>query len=257
MTEVGVEWERGQLGEIYPLFAELWTLTHDEAQRLAYDQRRPSDLALAALYGTIVEQIETVHFLLTNNKYPAIQNILRSVMEACIDLQNLCEVPGYLDRMEFTYFKDLKALLDAGLTRDNPFAITLRTLPFTPQQLVMATSELARLKTANVKALTIREKFELADKLDEYEVLYKVFCGETHNNISALTRRHLAVENGRVRLKMFERADIVTELMMLNMMTDLFLSASLVIHQNFDTPSVALFRDFKERIALVRAAPKP
>lgn len=161
--------------------------------RLSFDKKHPWHLHLVGLYCTMTELLRSACILLRLDAGTVVPILLRSLLEAQVDFLNLAEDRGYGYHMRATWLKEwIKLLKEAG-SKPNPFLKGFAQLANRQIMLSEWESELKKLTDQGYNPLKHWEKFERAHLQDAYASLYNFLCCETHNDIRALTSRHVQI----------------------------------------------------------------
>lgn len=152
-------------------------------------------LYATTLHATVVELAAGCVRLLRRRDGTCSPLLLRSALEAYVDLHNLVDDLNYPDHLlaEWQYQRSrvLKSAVNRGA--QNPYLINLAGNPQLQQGLDEAEAELKRLSNAGRGRLSVRDRFDRVGELDRYESVYAHLCWRSHNNLPALAERHIEV----------------------------------------------------------------
>ncbi|MGR9168849.1 DUF5677 domain-containing protein [Rhizobium sp. KDH_Rht_773_N] len=175
--------------------------SYKNLQAIVFSQGNPLHRTIMSLYASIMEQTYNALVLLRADQHATLDIILRSTLEAYVDLINLCNDPEYLKQMQASFHDQWIKLAQYGVRGGNPFLIKFENSADASQRLAEHQAELAAL---GVKPMSIYEKFRLAGFEQIYQSVYNSLCNESHNNIRALTLRHFRFDaNENPQLVMF------------------------------------------------------
>jgi len=160
----------------------------DCATRLLGPSDSDSHLHAVALHATITELLSGCIVLALNEHPTGIPILLRSMYEALVDLDNLLHVSGYIEHIEAANLTQLVKLLDAATT--NPLLRGLNELH--GARLDEFQGRIRQLKAAGKRPLSIESRCETANRLPEYQSLYRIFSLDVHSNSAALGDRHVS-----------------------------------------------------------------
>jgi hypothetical protein len=131
--------------------------------------------------------------------------ILRSLLEACVDLRNVAHDAAYLKNMTAAQLgQQARGYREARRpgAEDNPYFRTLRSSG--EERAAEITAELEALREEGFEELSIRERFERAGEGNRYTSVYYLLCLDSHHNLGALERRHLIREKDGFGLGFFK-----------------------------------------------------
>ncbi|MFF0919435.1 DUF5677 domain-containing protein [Rhizobium leguminosarum] len=217
---------------------------HKHIQAIVFNQGNALHRTIMSLYVTIMEQTYNALVLLRAGQHATLDIILRSTLEAYVDLINLCNDPEYLKQMQASFHDQWIKLAAHGVRGGNPFLIKFENSTDASNKLAEHRAELTAL---GVAPMNIADKFKLAGFEQVYQSVYNSLCNESHNNIRALTLRHFRFdENRNPQLVMFAEPDPDS----LNGTLSGFLSSvsdtTHIVHCYFNTkaqPDVEQFRE--------------
>jgi hypothetical protein len=163
-------------------------------------------LIAGALLGRVLEQVEGIYAMLERKDGACGFILLRSLLEAYVDLRNVTKDPGYAEFMHAAFLDQKRRLLEAAIERGgtSTFLVALAGHPEAPSVLDEVRSELAELQARKVVSLQVRQRFELAGEGGMYHGPYADLCWHSHNNINVLERRHLQLVDGSYEIRAFD-----------------------------------------------------
>lgn len=188
---------------------ELWrhalNLSLRLVKELKFDGSNEVHRYFMALYATILEQNRSAIALRAARSYAGIEQILRSCLEAYVDLSNLLRDNRYIDNLKFEYHRQWIKLAKAGIKGDNDFLAAFRDNEDAKDLLNRHSESLSALRKKGVSKKTIEEKFKDADLEEVYKSVYNSLSAEGHNDLRALISRHFfKTEEGEVQIRLFE-----------------------------------------------------
>lgn len=158
----------------------------------------------ASFTCTILENSSACFALILNNHYTAVPILIRNIMEAHIDLLNICKDENYKYILLYIFLNE-KIRESEFATKDNPFTTLIYNLPEYKEQLCSYEKEFKELKlTVKEKHTRIKYRFKSVDK--NLYTIYMWLCHRSHNNLDALEERHFNIEENRFELSVFRNA---------------------------------------------------
>lgn len=206
----------------------------EEVSSLAKEFRFDSSHALhqhvVSLYGSIIEFSSTIKELYKSGHHSAIPIVLRSILEAFVDLKNLCQDPKYGYSLTINSREESLRFLKAAKDNQKVYAELVAQDPDFDLNYSNLKKEIESLKSKGNKGVSIRKKFDDAGMANEYQTIYSMLCTATHNDIRALSVRHMIIDGDSLSLEIFKKEDIDTIYEFFGIASELLLRASYEIH---------------------------
>jgi hypothetical protein len=200
------------------------------AATLTFDGTHKLHVIAVFLYGSIIELSSSLIPLLKSEHFSAIPIVLRSILEACVDLENLCKDPKYGYSLEIKYLiEDLKFLKEARNER-NAYLDIIAQAPDYEERISEIEAEKNRLLQLGYKDLNIFERFSKSHMENEYRTFYNRLCCASHNSYTALLDRHFELRAQKPIIHFFKEADIEDLEIYFGSASELLLRASIAIH---------------------------
>jgi hypothetical protein len=223
-------------------------------QRLTLNLGSARNRTMLSLYATILEQTDSAVLLLASGKPFAVDIILRSSLEAFVDLLNLANTESYLECLSYLYHDEQGKLLRSGIEGKNKFLMTLHNDPDTAAALKEHERIVGELKEKKVPLLKIFDKFQRADLSQEYRSFYKELCNEAHNNLSVLINRHIIHENDVLNVAIFQKRTPYGLAFTIDALTSIILDSSTIMYGYFESPEAETIEKWKmKRKAIAQA----
>jgi hypothetical protein len=165
----------------------------DISRSFQFDQTHPWHRDIITLYGSILELHGSICILVREKIGTGIPILLRSIVEAHLDLNNLAQDRTYGYRMRASELKECEKVLKNAKAGHNPFLKDLASEYDVGDALSEVRKELESLKRDGYNPLSQKDKFVSADLTQVYESVYNMLCCEAHNNRQALTSRHVRI----------------------------------------------------------------
>ncbi|MBX9455522.1 MAG: hypothetical protein KL863_05545 [Rhizobium sp.] len=233
------------LQEIYDLLMKAFHAATEEMASFKFDRYKPVDRTIAALYATIYEEVDTAICLYDAKKYTGAQLVLRPLLEAHVDLVAIIKDPGYVEFMEASHDHEWLRFLRNGFKGTNPFLQTFWNNIDVQNEIAAIESRLDGFKKNKVRPLHVAERFARADMIEEYESIYNDLCCQTHNNLRALIRRHIEIDDQQKTFQLVINAKPPEESIgsLLDGLLGFILSSSIFVHRHFNSQAVKRFED--------------
>lgn len=147
-----------------------------------------TDQIIIALLARILCGADSISTLSSDKRYAYVPIILRSMLEARIDLINLVQESDYLRIMTYNFSQqEIKFLNNNGTNRSNDDS------PLTGQQTTERLDKATTYYKENsdiANDASIRARFNKAGLISEYIITYNLLCRSSHNNIDMLIADH-------------------------------------------------------------------
>ena len=182
----------------------------ERASRQGFSFGEPQHAAAVSLLGSILELAADVLDLLKRGKAIAPKILLRSLLEAFVELVNVTEDPDYLGSMRYAQLVALQKLVNVATGPDqaqNPFFADLLSNEATAERRAEIALELAELESQGIRELNIWARFKLAGERDRYEAIYRLLSQQAHHSLNALGDRHVVEQEGQPALVFFKKEE--------------------------------------------------
>ncbi|MGL4989642.1 MAG: DUF5677 domain-containing protein [Sarcina sp.] len=164
-------------------------------------------------FSKIIESGEAIIILLEkNNLQSAIMPILRNMLEAIIDLDNIANIEGYTDYLQYLnvtnklflgkkeYFKILSCKSNFDYTETK---LKLENLEYKLKKHLKEQYGNKYFNKKNVVETSIKFKFKISESMDTYDTLYWILCNDTHNNMSSIEEHYIEKVDENLIVKPF------------------------------------------------------
>lgn len=233
---------------------------HDDALRLLprikFDKHHALHFALLSLYGSLIELAGCILILMDNRGRLGVPSVFRTFLETYVELHNLVRDANYGYYIDANDAKEWLRVLKAARDGKNPYLTGYAALPNLPEIIAKYEDELANFKTRGFQPLSIRDRFQRADMLDEYESFYNFLCAEAHSNKRALIGRHAEIGAGDYDLVVYKNAPDAEYIEYLDSAAGLLVSATVSIHEQFESDAIEEIGAFRGVLDVVRKAYK-
>ncbi|EED33279.1 hypothetical protein NOR53_1654 [gamma proteobacterium NOR5-3] len=213
---------------------------------IRFDKRHADSLYGVALYLSILELSTSAHVLCAADRISGIEILLRTLLEAFVDLTNLRNDPRYSWNIEAADIEQWLIVMRKARAGGNPHLAGLASQPGFDANLKAKSERLAELKRNGYPPLKVNKRFATAGLKDQYDSLYNQLCTEGHNNIRAMTSRHFQVdkEGGEVRVVYNKNAHDGSHDHLITTVSGVVLRAGVLVHS---PPTKNVFVDRLER----------
>lgn len=166
-----------------------------EARRVATELSLPDSVQIRTcglLLATVLAISRSVSNAVAQNDGVGALILLRSLMEAAVDLHVLADDAEHIDRLEAANLEQMLRVLRSAIDPTLPKTY-LHSIAEHPDASLEVERARARLETLRSRSseMSIRQRFEKAGYLDYYLGPYRSLCSQSHNNLTALKARHI------------------------------------------------------------------
>ncbi|MEP6883956.1 MAG: DUF5677 domain-containing protein [Gammaproteobacteria bacterium] len=204
------------------------------------------------LYYTLIESVKSVVVLVENDCQAGVTAIIRSALDAFVDITNLSKHETYNRHLIAADAANWKKWMEAASVPGNEFLLGLRTDPDFALNRKEIRKRFEEAAEQQAKKLDVEERFECAGLKREYKSLYGLLSAEAHNNISALTNRHMVSEGEQITVNLhtgkgcYGLASLLT-------LAEMLLFASEIMHVKWGFGE-GLARDIRDIVEPIRIA---
>jgi hypothetical protein len=172
---------------------ELVAKSIDLIPHLKFDASHAWHRSMVCLYLAMVEYADVLVVMEKNEKAAGIASIVRSLLEAYVDLYNLSQDANYGYGLEFSYRKEWLRVAAEAERGTNRYLNGMSSAAGFLEQIKQWQADVAASEGKGHRALNKEQKFALAGMEEEYRSIYNFLCSESHNNIRALSRKHIEI----------------------------------------------------------------
>jgi len=201
----------------FNLLKELIKYAEENLKLIKFDKKRGQHLASVCLYCRIIELCYACVYLVEKHISIGVPLLVRSGLEAQVDLVNCLNDIDYFKIMYASYLIPKKKYLSN--IGDNV-------------ELSATEYEFNNLKGIGINPLNVKERFEKAIMLQEYYTAYNLLCLDTHNTIRSLEDYYIEKHNGEYDVTLFK--DLYPHEEIISILT-ILLNSSELIHDFFKT----------------------
>lgn len=218
-------------------FIQLYDSSYKRIQDIKFDKSDNVDNTLVSLYATVIEQTGSAVILIQQGYYGGIEAILRSVLEAYIDIVNLTNNKGYLDQLLLEFYESQKKVGDQ-VAKGNRWLVGIDPAVAAKRhgEWVKKYDDLHKTAKPHLNKF---QRFEVAKEEETYRAIYKTLCDEAHNNITALTSRHLREKSdGDIEIVVFAEPEAEHADMVYDTWANILQHANIVMHTHYQSPAL-------------------
>ena len=235
---------------------ELLKSNHDRlvplAERIVFDKTVPLDLHRMSLYGSLIEFVGGICTLLEKQATIGVSSLLRSFLEAYVDLENLLQDPGYVKNMEASNSAEWLKILKAAKAGGNPYLAGIEASPDLDEQIRKHETSIQNLKKEGRSVLNVFERFRNAKMEEEYRSLYNMLSSDAHSNMRALMGRHVEPTTKDFEVVYYKDIPLESFLYIVDTASGLLAGISEEIHSKYASPALAEVRQLREELATAR-----
>lgn len=170
--------------------------------------RRDEEIYIVCLYSTLLVYSRSISALISKRQYISVPNLFRSVLEAFVDLKNLCEDDEYFQVLRYISLKkrqkhDHKIMEN----QENPFlpmkknldeyevSMVIERLKSYKRELPEVENRVKKYKKEYEPSAwyDIQTRFDHADLIYIYDSMYNHSSVYIHNDLKVLAERHIDV----------------------------------------------------------------
>ena len=215
------------------------------AEQIQFDKQHPRHRNVIALYGSILELTGAIILLVEHQMITGVPVMLRSILEAYVDLHNLIETATYGYAMELGHIKEWLKILDEAKKGKNEYLEAISKAPFLDSTIAEWTKKKHSLQQKGYQALKIEQKFQRAGMEKEYRSQYNALCCDAHNNLRALTERHIELNKEGFEVVYYKAYTPEDSAVNVGINAELLVRASQELHVFFKSPAVPTIAGFR------------
>lgn len=230
------------------LFARALELSVARAGSVRYDSAEPEQLMLMGLYGSIIDVAHSMKTLVDNQAATGVPILLRSLLEAWVELRLLHDDAEYVRQMRFLHNREWGKRLQRAASGNSYLSLVAAHEDFERSRASHA-QRVASDAAAGASRLSIEQKFTRAGLRDVYESVYSLLSDHVHSSLGALMSRHMELVDERVQLIFLRDPNPHSVKTYTSAGAEVLSDAGIRIHLRFKTGLEAPFIGLKERIA--------
>jgi len=194
-------------GRNIDFYRDFLSKTMSAASKFEFNSDDDAILHIFTLLSSSIELLDNMYVLALNESKIGIPILLRSILEASVDIQFILINKDNYKRIEIENILLWKGIVECAY-KDNEYLKNIRNRPEFKKESKENSDKLKSLKNNNIIKADISTKFENTIYADAYNSIYAVLCSHSHNGVSAQNERHITIENGKSRVNMFKETSI-------------------------------------------------
>lgn len=229
---------------------------HDQLQPLStkftFDKDHPLHRHVVALYGSIVELTGAMIILTEKRLITGVPVLLRSALEAYVDLYNLSENAAYGFALELSYLKEWLKILAEASTGKNEYLASISDAPDLLATISAWQKKKTELESKGHRSLKVEQKFQRAGMEKEYRSVYNSLCSDSHNNLRSLIDRHVELKEKDFEVVFYKAYTPEDSAHYVGMAAEILVRASEKIHSFLNSPVQQDVNGFRTKLNELR-----
>jgi hypothetical protein len=222
------------------------------SEKICFDKKHALHNHVIALYGSILELTGSCILLVDQKLISGVPILVRAIVEGYVDLFNLVRDAEYGYRLRISYLKEWLKILEEAKAGKNKYLQDIYKQASLDKTIMDWKSEKDRLQANGYKALTIKDKFKIADMEDEYCSLYNSLCSDSHNNLRALFCSHIEIKQNDFSVVFYKDYTIEDSAIYVGTMAELLMRSTQLVHSFFNSPSEANVARYRQWLDTLR-----
>jgi hypothetical protein len=197
-------------------------------ETLKFDQWHAHHRTAITLYSSIFEYAGSCITLIDMQQTISIPGLLRSLLEAHVDLSNLIDDASYGYNLEASCFKEWIKLLNEAKKGDNELIMSLVNVA--DETVTEIKNKYDEHKKNGYLPLTAKEKFDRAGMTKEYKAIFNMLSWDSHNNLNSLVRRHITQRDDDFAILIYKTTTPKDSAVYIALITEYFLRSTEKVH---------------------------
>ncbi len=221
---------------------------------LKFDKTHKWHVNLISLYGSMLELANSICVLVQGDSPIGIPILLRSIIEAFTDFNNLAETRTYGYHMDASNVKEWIKILEVAKQGENPYLAEISKLPNIDEILSDFKTQLEELKGKGYSPLNNFQKFEKSNLSNEYRSIYNFLCCDSHNNIRSLISRHADITDDKsdYQLQFFAPVDLDTISDYIDSCIGILINSTILIHTALESSVIIEAKELAVKLSEIR-----
>jgi hypothetical protein len=218
-----------------PTFLDTIDIAHETAVGAAHKIRfspDPTNHYAGLLYFEIIELAGSIIVLRKNQRVAGVSIIMRTALDAFVDLKNLLKDSNYWKHLEAADSHEWGKLLQLASAPDNQYLSGFREDPAFPKYRKHMKQINQKTKAANATKLGAEDRFRRVEMQPDYDGLYSALSSDAHNNTSHLKYRHTRVVNDKFVFTLYSGEGGYGDAILVTF-SEILMFASELMHERF------------------------
>jgi Family of unknown function (DUF5677) len=173
------------------------------ASKFQFDSNDDAVLHIFTLLSSSIELLDNIYVLALNESKIGIPILLRSILEASVDIQFILIEKSNYRRIEVEDLLLWKGIIDSAY-KGNEFIKHIRKDERFEKEAKENAEKLREFKRLQITKADIATKFKSTIFADAYDSIYATLCSHSHNGKSAQQERHITIQNGKSKIEVFK-----------------------------------------------------
>jgi len=238
--------------ELFEFLKSLHDKCLELSKEIRFDKKNPRQLHLIGLNGSIIELSGSITLLIDEKIAIGIPSLFRSMLEAFVELKNLCENAEYGYYMEASFVKEWLKIYREAKENPNPFLSEISKHDKLDSLITEYKKKLVSLKKRGYYPLKVEERFKRADMEDEYRSLYNFLSRDAHSNISALIGRHYEIDGDDFSVTYYRDVPIQSLVVYIDSVAGILVKSAGMIHGLFKTGTIKEIKALDKKLSVLR-----
>lgn len=186
--------------------SDVYNSVYIQTEQLKFNKDVAKELYSVCLHGSILENASACLTLLKSEDWNAVPILLRSLLEAYVDLVNVIDDESYLSRMYAACLDKQSRVSNNAIknSANNPYLADLSQIKGLTQHTDTIKKNLKSLQESKLGELTVKDRFVKAELGQLYDSVYAFLCQCSHSNINVLESRHLTRDRDDLKVAYFQ-----------------------------------------------------
>lgn len=224
------------------------------SKSIVFEKEKILHFHVLGLYGSVLEYASSMLILMKDGPKLAIPVLFRTLLDASLDLLNLCKDPKYGYRLDVDYLRGKQAFIGRAIRSQNECLKGFNQTPEMRQQYRKDKARAADLKSKGYRGIEMAEKFRLLDMEDDYFIIYKMLNNHVHNSIYALQQRHIEEDEGVFHVVYYKDTPPEDLEPYFGMTIELIMRCSEKLHKVFESPVQGQIQELRIEVDALRAS---
>ena len=223
------------------------------SKSIVFNKEKILHFHIMALYGSVLEYASSMLIMTKYGPKLAIPVVFRALLDASLDMLNLCNDPKYGHRLEVDYLRGRKDFLGRVIRGDKKRLKEFGEMPEIKEKHKEIKAREKAVKSMGYSEIDMAEKFRLLDMEDEYFFIYRMLNNHVHNSIDALQQRHIEEDEGVFHVVYYKDTPPEDLEPYFGMTIELIMRCSEKLHEVFESPAQRQVQELRVDVDAIRA----